>query len=141
MSSSRNWLYAVGGAVAGTAAVIVAIAVVSQLNDDGTAPRPSPTRRAASPPSPPSEPSPTDSATDTPSARPTGTPIERAVPVYYAGDGPRGTVLFREFQPGIGGDPVAPGGVRRGRRPAARPRLPDPVARPAPRPRRRTTAT
>ena len=28
-------------------------------------------------------------------------------PVYFAGDGPRGTVLFREFQPGIGADPVA----------------------------------
>ena len=27
--------------------------------------------------------------------------------MYYAGDGPRGTVLFREFQPNIGGDPVA----------------------------------
>ena len=29
------------------------------------------------------------------------------MPVYYAGDSGRGTVLFREFQPGIGGDPVA----------------------------------
>ena len=57
MSSSRNWLYAVGGAVAGTAAVIVAIAVVSQLNDDGNgsdARRPA--RPAASRPSPPESP-------------------------------------------------------------------------------------
>jgi hypothetical protein len=107
MSSSRNWLYAVGGAVAGTAAVIIAIAVVSQLNDDD------PTPAASSSPSAsagqPSESSaPTDAATDTPtSSAPTATPVEGAVPVYYAGDSGRGTVLFREFRPGIGGDPVA----------------------------------
>ena len=110
MSSSRNWLYAVGGAVAGTAAVIVAIAAVSQLNDDSGTPAAS-----SSPSAPDSQgqvsdtPEPTDTATDTPtSADPsTGTPIEGAVPVYYAGDSGRGTVLFREFQPGIGGDPIA----------------------------------
>jgi hypothetical protein len=107
MSSSRNWLYAVGGAVAGTAAVIIAIAVVSQLNDDD------PTPAASSSPSAsagqPSESSaPTDAATDTPtSSAPTATPVEGALPVYYAGDSGRGTVLFREFRPGIGGDPVA----------------------------------
>jgi hypothetical protein len=109
MSSSRNWLYAVGGAVAGTAAVIIAIAVVSQLNDDD------PTQAASSSPSasesagqPSESTAPTGTATDTPSSSaPTGTPVEGAVPVYYAGDSGRGTVLFREFQPGIGGDPVA----------------------------------
>jgi len=41
------------------------------------------------------------------SSAPTATPVEGAVPVYYAGDSGRGTVLFREFQPSIGGDPVA----------------------------------
>jgi Immunoglobulin-like domain of bacterial spore germination len=106
MSSSRNWLYAVGGAVAGTAAVIVAIAVASQLNDDnGTTPVANPSSSQSSELS--GEPSPTPSATDAPTTDATGTPIESPVPVYYAGDGPRGTVLFREFQPGIGGDPVS----------------------------------
>jgi hypothetical protein len=107
MSSSRNWLYAVGGAVVGTAAVIVAIAVVSQLNDDnGSTPVAGPSSSQSSEPT--GEPTPTDSATDTPTtAEPSGTPVEGAVPVYYAGDSGRGTVLFREFQPGIGGDPIA----------------------------------
>jgi hypothetical protein len=84
--------------------------VVSQLNDDGGK-----TPAASSSPSAPdtqgqgsNTPEPTRSATDTPTTtEPTGTPVEAAVPVYFAGDGPRGTVLFREFQPGIGADPVA----------------------------------
>ena len=108
MSNSRNWLYAVGGAIAGTAAVIVAIAAVSQLNDDDRS-----TPAASSSPSAPdtgaSDPtdSPSQPTSDTPTTDPSGTPVESAVPVYYAGDGPRNTVLFREFQPGIGADPVA----------------------------------
>ena len=109
MSSSRNWLYAVGGAVAGTAAVIVAIAVVSQLNDDGNGSDPvANRRRAASRPSPPVSPA-RPRARATPRRRPTrrAPRSRRAVPVYYAGDSGRGTVLFREFQPGIGGDPVS----------------------------------
>jgi hypothetical protein len=108
-SSSRNWLYAVGGAVVGTAAVITAIAVVSQLNDDDGR-----TPAASSSPSAPETsglvsdtPEPTQSATDPTTTTPTGQPVEGAVPVYFAGDGARGTVLFREFQPGIGADPVA----------------------------------
>ena len=105
-NSSRNWLYAVSGAMVGTAAVIIAIAVVSQLNDDnGSTPTASGTQTQQSTPTP------TDSASDTPTSsdpsESTGAPVEAAVPVYYAGDGPRGTVLFREFQPGIGMDPVA----------------------------------
>ena len=35
MATSRNWLFAVGGAVVGTAAVILAITLVANLNDDG----------------------------------------------------------------------------------------------------------
>jgi hypothetical protein len=85
MSNSRNWLFAVSGAVVGTAAVILAIAVVSQLNDDGGK-----TPAASSSPSAPDTqghvsdtPEPTQSATDTPTtAHPTGQPIESAVPVY-----------------------------------------------------------
>jgi len=107
MSNSRNWLYAVGGAIAGTAAVIVAIAAVSQLNDnDSSTPVANPSGGPSSEPT--GEPSPTQSATDTPTtSEPTGTPVEGAVPVYYVGDSGRGPVLFREFQPGIGGDPVS----------------------------------
>jgi hypothetical protein len=108
MSTSRSWLYAVGGAIAGTAAVIVAIAAVSQLGgDDSSTPVANPSGGQSSAPT--GEPSPSE-ATDTPtSTEPSGTPVavEGAVPVYYAGDAPRGTVLFREFQPAIGGDPVA----------------------------------
>ena len=108
MSSSRNWLYAVGGAVAGTAAVIVAIAVVAQLNDDGNGSPPVANPSSSQSSEPTGEPSPTQSATDAPTTTdPSGTPIEQAVPVYYAGDSGRGLVLFREFQPGIGGDPVS----------------------------------
>ena len=109
MATSRNWLFAVGGAVVGTAAVILAITVVANLNDDGDGSTPvaNPSTSQASEPT--GEPSPTESASDTPSS--TGTdpslPVDSPVPVYYAGDGPKGTVLFREFQPGIGADPVA----------------------------------
>ncbi len=109
MSSSKNWMYAVGGAIAGTAAVIVAIAAVSQLNDDGGDSTPVASSTKTSKPDSP-KPTPTESATDTPtSADPsaTGQPVEGPVPVYFAGDGPHGTVLYREFQPGIGMDPVA----------------------------------
>jgi hypothetical protein len=106
MSSSKNWLYAVAGAAVGTAAVITAIAVISQNNGNGSTPV------ANSPTSQSSEPtvgtSPTTSPSDTPtSSDPSTMPDEPAVPVYYAGDGPKGTVLFREFQPGIGADPVS----------------------------------
>jgi Immunoglobulin-like domain of bacterial spore germination/Sporulation and spore germination len=108
MSSSRNWLYAVGGAIAGTAAVIIAIAVVSQLNDDGNGSTPAAGQSTSQTSEPTVGTSPTTTPSETPStADPSGTPVESAVPVYYAGDGPSGTVLFREFQPGIGADPVS----------------------------------
>ncbi len=110
-SKGRNWLYAVSGAAVGTAAVITAIAVVPQLNDDGDrtpAASSSPSAPDTGNGSPSQDPTPSQTATDTPTtADPTNLPNEPAVPVYYAGDGPRGTVLFREFQPGIGADPVA----------------------------------
>jgi hypothetical protein len=106
MSTQRSWLYAVAGAAAGVAAVAAMVVVVSQLNDDSSTPV------AGSGSSQTSDPtggtSPSDEPTDNPpSSEPTGQPIESAVPVYYAGDGGSGTVLFREFQPGIGGDPVS----------------------------------
>ncbi len=108
-SNPRNWLYAVTGAVAGTAAVIVAIAVVSQLNN-GDSSTPAAGQAQTSAPDATKDPSASQSPTDTPTTAdtsPSGLPVESAVPVYFAGDGPRGTVLFREFQPGIGADPVA----------------------------------
>jgi hypothetical protein len=106
MATSRNWLFAVGGAVVGTAAVILAITLVANLNgdEDGSTPVANPTPGQSSEPT--GEPSPTESATDTPTST-DPSPVESPVPVYYGGDGPRGTVLFREFQPGIGADPVA----------------------------------
>ena len=88
--------------------MIVAIAVVSQLNDDGNGSDPVASPSSSQTSDPTGEPSPTESASDTPTtADPSSTPVEGAVPVYYAGDNGRGTVLFREFQPGIGGDPVS----------------------------------
>jgi Immunoglobulin-like domain of bacterial spore germination/Sporulation and spore germination len=110
VSSSRNWLYAVGGAIAGTAAVIVAIAAVSQLGDDGDGSTPvaGPDNSQSSEPTKQPTEDDTGAATDTPtSTEPSGNPIEGAVPVYYVGDSGRGPVLFREFQPSIGGDAVA----------------------------------
>jgi len=109
VSSSRNWLYAVGGAIAGTAAVIVAIAAVSQLggDGDGSTPVAGPDTSQSSAPTKQPTGDATEGASDTPTtADPSSTPVEGAVPVYYVGDTGRGPVLFREFQPGIGGDPV-----------------------------------
>ena len=102
MSTSRNWLYAVTGAVAGVAAVAVMIVVVSQLDDDSSTPVANPPGSSES-----SEPtggqSPSEEPSETiPTTEATTLPTEGAVPVYYAGDGGRGTVLYREFQPGIG---------------------------------------
>jgi hypothetical protein len=107
MATSRNWLFAVGGAVVGTAAVILAITLVANLNDDGDGSTPVANPSTAT--SATDEPTASDTPSDSPTPSDTGTPIatEGAVPVYYAGDGPRGTVLFREFQPGIGADPVS----------------------------------
>ena len=106
MSTQRTWLYAVGGAAAAVAAVAVMTVVVSQINDDSSTPATGgPSNSQSSEPT--GDSSPSDDPSDTPTSEPTGTPIESAVPVYYAGDSGRGTVLYREFQPGIGGDPVA----------------------------------
>ncbi|MBS2938649.1 GerMN domain-containing protein [Nocardioides sp. J2M5] len=61
-----------------------------------------PTAGGSSEPAPTASPSePTDSPTASPSESPSGT----TVPVYYAGDGPGGTVLFREFRR-VEGDPL-----------------------------------
>ncbi len=105
MSTNRSWLYAVAGAAAGVAAVAAMVVVVAQINDDGSTPAAG--QPSTSQSSEPTEPATSDGPSDTPtSTPPTTLPTEGAVPVYYAGDGGRGTVLYREFQPGTGDDPV-----------------------------------
>ena len=123
-SSSKNWLYAVGGAVVGTAAVIIAIAVVSQLNDDGGTHarppgRPSPRR----PTRPRTRPRPTRRRTP---RRP------RTLAVRPAHRGGRAGLLRRRRPPGHRAVPRVPAGHRRRPR---RPGRPGRRGRPGPRPR------
>ena len=93
MSARRPWIYAVGGAVAATAAVITAVAFAGDnLGLTGSDPGP-----AASPSAvvTPSRSDSTPGASETPSTTP---PVsELTVATYYLGDGPRGPRLFREF--------------------------------------------
>lgn len=106
MSSKRPWILAAVGAVAATAATLVAVTV---LTDDDTEPTSGP---AASPSSsvsesPSDEPSddPSDEPTDDPSDDPSDEPTDEAppagettvVPVYYVAETPAGPRLFREF--------------------------------------------
>ena len=114
MATSRNWLFAVGGAVVGTAAVIVAIAVVANLNDDGDGSTPvaDPSTSQASGPLPNRARATRLRASDTSDAHPHGGGRRRLLRRRRAA----GPVLFREFQPGIGGDPSRP--QRRWRSPA-----------------------
>jgi Immunoglobulin-like domain of bacterial spore germination/Sporulation and spore germination len=109
--NQRNWLYAAGGAVVATAAVIVAIALVGTLGNGSSGPDAAGTSTGGAPTTEPTDaPSPSVSATDSPTTPTTptpsasGTPAESAVAVYYLGDGPRGPVLFREFQRSAAGD-------------------------------------
>lgn len=93
MSARRPWIYAVGGAVAATAAVITAVAFAGDnlglMGSDGTDPAgPSPSgvhSRGTDPSETPSEPPTTPAVSDL------------TVAAYYVGDGPRGPRLFREF--------------------------------------------
>jgi hypothetical protein len=93
MSARRPWIYAVGGAVAATAAVITAVAFAGDnLGLTGSEPDP-----ATSPSSvvTPSGSDGTPDASETPSSTPSVSDI--TVAAYYVGDGPRGPRLFREF--------------------------------------------
>lgn len=93
MSSRRPWLLAAGGAVVATAAVITAIALAggglpgTSADDD-----PGPADQTSLTP----EPSPSESAE----------PGSGPVPVYFVSETPQGLRLFREFQPGVQGDPL-----------------------------------
>jgi hypothetical protein len=73
--SRRPWRYAVGGAVLATAATVAAVAVLTH------------------PPS--TDPAPAESG-------PADPDLEAAHPVYYLGETPAGTRLFREFHAGEG---------------------------------------
>jgi hypothetical protein len=96
MSSRRPWLFAVGGAVVATAAVITAIAAAGgtlpgMAADDDQSPANQPTHHATKEPRPDDASSPTGPV-DEPAAP------EQVVGVYFAGDTPQGQRLYREFQ-------------------------------------------
>ncbi len=114
MSTNRNWLYVTAGVVA-TAAVIVAVAVLPGLgDDDGSEPAGSSSAGETQ--------EPTESATDSPTTEPTSEapspsesdtpPAGDAVAVYFVGEGPRGPVLFREFQQADSGEDVVSAAAR-----------------------------
>jgi hypothetical protein len=103
MSARRPWLFAVGGAVVATAAVVTAVAVAGG-NLTGEARDPDPAGQTTQP-TKQSEPDPSESESPTDESD-APIPVEAAVPVYFAGETPRGLRLYREFQPGIGADPL-----------------------------------
>lgn len=91
MTSRRSRLYATGGAVLATAAVITAIAFASgNLGSNSADPDPGP---AVSPTT-------GTSASDPVEPTPTSDPTESQTTAagYYLGDGPRGIRLYREFE-------------------------------------------
>lgn len=96
MNSKRPWIFVAIGAVAATAATLVAVTVITDDDPEttsGPADSPSASATAEESEEPTAEPS--DEATDEPSASPAG--ATTSVPVYYVGDS-RGSVrLFREF--------------------------------------------
>ncbi|MFM6847821.1 MAG: Gmad2 immunoglobulin-like domain-containing protein [Terrabacter sp.] len=90
------------------AAVLAATTALASCTGDGTRPASDEVRgpAATKSPSKSSSASSTTTPTDTPTETPTESPDDgTAVPVYFAGDGPRGTVLFREFHR-VTGDPL-----------------------------------
>jgi hypothetical protein len=100
MNSKRPWIFAALGAVAATAATLVAVTVVSNNDPEPTAgpagsDSASPTPGGTEPSETTKPTEPTDSA---PSDDPTAAPGEStSLPVYYVGETPAGTRLFREF--------------------------------------------
>lgn len=103
MSARRPWLFAVGGAVVATAAVVTAVALAGGNlagEDDDPGPVAQSTKGTKSP-----KPTGSDSPTEPP---PSSTPPQggTAVPVYFVSEQPRGLRLFREFHASAGGDPL-----------------------------------
>ncbi len=114
MSSRRPWLFAAGGAVFATAAVVTAIALAGGgLSGTTAQDDPGPAGRTSSGtdpmPSESPEPTPTDPTTTSP-AEGSGS-ASAPVPVYFVSETPQGLRLFREFQPGVEGDPLVASAV------------------------------
>jgi hypothetical protein len=101
--SNRPWFLGTAAAVLATAATITAVAMTNGGDAPTTGPQPADTPTAAveSPdPSTGSDEPDGDGEQDPPVA------VEGAVPVYYVGDTGQGPRLYREFHPGIGGNPL-----------------------------------
>lgn len=108
MSARRPWLFAVGGAVVATAAVVTAVAFAGG-SLTGADSDPQPADRSSTAPATPEPSEATPSADTEPSEPPTSEPpvaSSEPVPVYFVGETPQGQRLFREFQPGSAGDPL-----------------------------------
>lgn len=100
MNSKRPWIFAAAAAVAATAATVVAVTVLS--DDPVTTSGPASSPSASATPEESDEPTtePSDEPTDEPSTEPSQAPAGQttAVPVYFVGETPVGTRLFREFR-------------------------------------------
>jgi hypothetical protein len=94
---------------AGATAVVAATMILTSCTGDGTRPASDEARGPATGTTKPSasqEPTGEPGASETPDASDDGSSDDgTAVPVYFAGDGPQGTVLFREFHR-VTGDPL-----------------------------------
>jgi hypothetical protein len=101
MSSRRPWIYAAVGAVAATAATLVA---VTALADDEPSKTAGP---VASPTGTPSEPQASASSEPSVTASPSEAPTDaESVPVYYVADTSTGPRLFREFHQVVTSSPA-----------------------------------
>jgi hypothetical protein len=113
MSSRRPWIYAVGGAVVATAAVITAVAFAGDRLGLASSDEPAPAGQStrASEPSGAAEPS--DDGTESapaPTDAPSGATAQgRTVAAYYLGDTSQGPRLFREFARVDAADALAAG--------------------------------
>jgi hypothetical protein len=116
MSARRPWIYAVGGAVVATAAVVTAIAFAGDRLGLASSDEPGPAGQSsqsaeptgAAEPSESPEASPTVS--ETPSSPATEAPAQdHTVAAYYIGDTSQGPRLFREFTRVAAADELAAG--------------------------------
>ena len=98
--STRPWFLGTAAAVLATAATITAVAMTNSGGSPTADPGPADTPTTVAE-------SPTDSASpEEPAGEDAPMAIEGAVPVYYVGDTGQGPRLYREFHPGIGGNPL-----------------------------------
>ena len=94
----RRW------ARAGAVPLAVAL-VLTGCTGDGQRPVSDETSEPTRTPSPEPTEEPTTAPSSEPTTDPTASPDGTVVPLYFAGDGPRGTALFREFRR-VEGDPL-----------------------------------